>query len=146
MLFVLNLLSFAQMRDLQRQQLNVQQQAQNSQAALAMLSYPGTETLPISGGNVAGTVLLDRDRNSAALVMWNLPALPEKQTYQIWWIEPNGQRVSAGTFRPQADSPYTTQPCFSTQNISNFVGIGVTVEPAGGSPQPTGPRVFKVDF
>ncbi|HLO13437.1 MAG TPA: anti-sigma factor, partial [Anaerolineales bacterium] len=66
--------------------------------------------------------------------------------YQVWLIEPNGHRVSAGLFRPDANSPYTTEPIFSNQNLSNFVGIGVTVEPSKGSDQPTGPRVFKVDF
>jgi len=146
LLFVMNLFSFAQMRALQRQQLSVQRQLQNNQAALAMLSYPGTEALAIAAGNISGTVLLDRDRNSAALVVWNLPELSEEQTYQIWLIEADEDRVSAGLFRPQADLPYTTQPVFSSQSISNFVGIGVTVEPSGGSEQPTGPRIFKVDF
>ena len=139
LLFAINLVSFVQMRDFQRQ-------SQNNQAVLAMLAYPGTQSLPISGGNIAGTVLLDRDRNSAAVIAWNLPKITSAQTYQIWWIEPNGHRISAGVFRPQADLPYTTQPCFSSQSVSNFVGLGVTIEPAGGSPQPTGPRVFKVDF
>jgi anti-sigma-K factor RskA len=139
LLLAVNLVSLVQTRDLQRQ-------SQNSQAVLAMLAYPGTQALPISGGNVSGTVLLDKDRNSAAVIAWNLPKITAAQTYQIWWIEPNGHRISAGVFRPQADLPYTTQPCFSSQSISNFVGIGVTIEPAGGSAQPTGPRVFKVDF
>jgi anti-sigma-K factor RskA len=89
---------------------------------------------------------LDRERNSVALVVWNLPELSDEQTYQIWLIEANEDRVSGGLFRPQADLPYTTQPVFVSQTISNFVGIGVTVEPAGGSEKPTGPRVFRVDF
>ena len=139
LLFAMSVFSFVKLRDFQRQ-------SQNSQAVLAMLSYPGTQAFPISGGSVSGTVLLDKDRNSAAVIAWNLPKITRGQTYQIWWIEPNGHRVSAGTFRPQADLPYTTQPCFSSQSVSSFVGLGVTIEPAGGSSQPTGPRVFKVDF
>jgi anti-sigma-K factor RskA len=142
----MNLFSFAQLRALQRQQLNVQRQLQDNQAALAMLSYPGTEVLPIEAGEISGTVLLDRDRNSAALIVWNLPELTEGQTYQAWLIEPDGYRISAGLFRSQPDLPYTTHPVFSSLSMSNFVGIGVTVEPAAGSEQPTGPRVFKVDF
>jgi anti-sigma-K factor RskA len=139
LLFAMNLFSFVQMRDFQRQ-------SQNSQAVLAMLAYPGTQSLPISEESVSGTVLLDRDRNSAAVVVWNLPGVTAAQTYQIWLIQPDGHRVSAGVFRPRADLPYTTQPVFASQNLSSFVGMGVTIEPAGGSSQPTGPRVFKVDF
>lgn len=146
LLLVMNLFSFLQMREFQRQQLNVQRQLQNSQAALAMLSYPGTEALPIHADNISGTVLLDRDRNGAALIVWNLPQLEDTQTYQVWLIEANDDRVSGGVFRPQADLPYTTQPVFANQDLSNFVGIGVTVEPAGGSDRPTGPRVLRVDF
>ena len=146
LLLAMNIFTFAQMRELQHQQLSVLHQLQNSQAALAMLAYPDTQSLPIHEGTISGTLLLDRDRNSAALVAWNLPELTAEQIYQIWLIQPDGYRVSAGLFRPQADLPYTTQPVFSSQNLSNFVGIGVTVEPSGGSDQPTGPRVFKVDF
>ena len=146
LLFVMNLFSFVQLRELQQQQLSMLRQSQNNQAALAMLSYPGTESLPINAGNISGTVLLDRDRNSAALVAWNLPELTEEQIYQIWLIEPDGHRVSAGLFRPQTELPYTTQPVFWSQDISSFIGMGVTIEPSGGSDQPTGPRVFKVDF
>lgn len=146
LLFALNLLSFTQMRELQRQQFSLVQQLQSNQFTLAMLSYPGTQALPIDDENISGTVLVDRERNTAALVAWNLPQLSAEQIYQIWLIEPDGHRVSAGLFRPQADTSYTTQPIFAKQDISGFVGIGVTVEPAQGSDQPTGPRVFKVDF
>lgn len=146
LLFIMNVFSFTQMRALQQQQGSLVQQFQNSQVALAMLSYPGTQTLTFHEGTVAGTVLVDKDRSTAALVAWNLPQLSAQQIYQIWLIEPSGHRVSAGLFRPQGNQPYTTEPILSKQALSNFVGIGVTVEPAGGSDQPTGPRVFKVDF
>ncbi len=146
LLFVMNLFSFVQMRELQRQQVSFLKQLKTNQFALAMLAYPNTQSVPIVGENFSGSVLLDRERNTAAVVAWNLPSLPEEQTYQIWLIEPNGDRVSAGLFRPQVNESYTTQPIFAKQNIANFVGLGVTIEPAGGSDQPTGPRVFKVDF
>jgi len=32
------------------------------------------------------------------------------------------------------------------QELSNFVGIGMTIEPAGGSDHPTGEQVFRVDY
>lgn len=146
LLFVFNLFSLMQMRALQSQQADLMNQLQKNQFALAMLSYPDTQSLAIEEENNSGTVLLDRDRNTAVLVAWNLPQLPDEQIYQIWLIEPDGHRVSAGLFRPQANAPYTTEPVFANQVLSSFVGIGVTVEPAQGSDQPTGPRVFKVDF
>jgi anti-sigma-K factor RskA len=146
LLLLMNAFSFLQMRQIQNQQETLAQQVRTSQFALSMLAYPSTQAIPIAADDLTGSVLLDRERNTAALVMWHLPELGEDQTYQAWLIEPDGQRVSAGVFRPQADESYTTKPVYPKQDLSNFVGIGVTVEPAGGSDQPTGQRIFKVDF
>lgn len=146
LLLIVNLLSFTQMRTIQSQQSSLLQQIKTNQFALSMLAYPGTRSLPIVAANFSGSVLVDTEHNTAAVITWRLPELPSDQTYQIWLIEPDGHRVSAGLFRPQENSTYTTQPVFPKQSLANFVGIGVTVEPAGGSDQPTGPRVFKVDF
>jgi anti-sigma-K factor RskA len=146
LLLLMNVFSFIQMREIQKQQAALAQQVKTSQFALSMLAYPGTQAIPIAADNLTGSVLLDRERNTAALVMWHLPELSEDQTYQAWLIQPDGQRVSAGIFRPQKDESYTTKPVYPKQDLSSFVGIGVTVEPAGGSEQPTGQRIFKVDF
>jgi anti-sigma-K factor RskA len=146
LLLLMNAFSFIQMRQIQNQQATLAQQVRTSQFALSMLAYPSTQAIPIAADNLSGSVLLDRERNTAALVMWHLPELSENQTYQAWLIEPDGHRVSAGVFRPQVDESYTTKPVYPKQDLSSFVGIGVTVEPAGGSEQPTGQRIFKVDF
>jgi anti-sigma-K factor RskA len=146
LLLVVNLFSFLQMREIQDQQASLLQQLRSNQFALSMLAYPSTQAFPISEQNLSGSVLLDRERNTVALVMWHLPELSEDETYQAWLIGYDGSRVSAGVFRPQPDVSYTTQPIYAKQDLSSFAGVGVTVEPAGGSEQPTGPRMFAVDF
>lgn len=147
LLLALNVYSILQVRTLQLQQAQLTRQIQTSQTALAMLSYPNTQSLPIDVNNgVTGTLLMDTDRNIAALIVWNMPQLREDQTYQVWLIDPQGDRTSGGIFRPDPVQSFTTASILSTSNLSNFVGIGVTVEPAGGSDQPTGSRIFKVDF
>jgi hypothetical protein len=146
LLLLMSVISFIQMRQIQDQQATLAQQIKSSQFALSMLAYPSTQAIPIAAENLSGSVLVDSERNTVALVMWHLPQLSEDQTYQAWLIEPDGQRVSAGTFLPQGDEAYTTKPVYSKQDLSDFVGIGVTVEPAGGSEQPTGERIFLVEF
>jgi anti-sigma-K factor RskA len=146
LLLIMSVFSFVQMRAIQNQQTSMLQQLKTSQFALSMLAYPGTRSLPIVAANFSGSVLVDTEHNTAAVITWRLPELPSDQTYQVWLIEPDGRRVSAGIFRPQPDSTYTTKAVFSKEPLNNFVGIGVTIEPSGGSEQPTGPRVFKVDF
>jgi len=146
LLLALNLFSFLQLRDLQRQQAQLLQQVQQDQAALAMLSYPGTQSFPIEAGQVSGTLLLDRDRNAGMLIVWDLPPLPADQTYQAWLVQPDGIRVSAAIFRPQNTDAYTVGMISAPQSLDTFSSLGVTVEPAGGSSGPTGERVLKVDF
>ena len=146
LLLALNAFSFFQVQSLQREQAILTRQMQTGQTALAALAYPETRSLPIKGENVTGTLLLDKERNVAVLIAWNLPALQAGQTYQVWLIDPQGKRTSGGIFNPQPDLSFTSVSVLSPANLSNFTGIGVTVEPSGGSSQPTGKRIFKVDF
>ena len=145
-LLVLNLISFAQLRQIQSQQSSLLTQVENAQVALAMLSSPNIQTVLISGENVSGTLLLDKDHNKAFLIVGDLPALANDQIYQIWLVRADGSRDSAGLFRPESGQSYTTKAISSTQMFSSYLGLGVTVEPAGGSDHPTGQRIFKVDF
>lgn len=146
LLLGINFYSLAQMRRLENQQAALLRQSRSNQAAVAMLAYPDTQSLVIKGEQVAGTLLLNRQHNTVMLITWDLPALPADQTYQAWLIDPGGGRVSAGTFRPGSEGSYTAATLWPEQNLSAYTGLGVTVEPAGGSPQPTGQRLFKVDF
>lgn len=145
-LLALNLVSLYQTRQIQTQQAELMNRMNDAQVAMAMLSYPGVERLSVDGVDLTGSFLLDIDRNIAALIVWNMPQLSKDQTYQVWLIDPKGGRVSAGVFSPQTSEAYTTQVITGEKGFSNYVGIGVTVEPAGGSAQPTGERVLKVDF
>jgi len=147
LLLALSVYSILQVRALQLQQAQLTRQIQTSQTVLALLSYPSTQNVPINvNESVSGTLLLDKDRNIATIVVWNMPLLQKDQTYQIWLIDPQGDRTSVGIFRPDPGQSLTTTSITSTNNLSDFVGIGVTVEPAGGSDHPTGSRIFKVDF
>lgn len=145
-LLVLNIFSFTELRQIRGEQARLSNQVENGQAALALLSSPSLQLLSISEGNVSGTLLVDKEKNQAVLIAQNLPSLAENQIYQIWLIEPDEGRVSVGMFRPETEQPYTTQAISSSQSLANYLGIGVTVEPAGGSDYPTGERIFKVDF
>jgi anti-sigma-K factor RskA len=146
LLLALNVLSILQVRALQSQQAQLMDQIQNGQMALVMLSYPHTQSFPIQAENVTGSLLLDKEYNNAVLILRGLPAIPENQTYQVWLISPNGERTSAGLLRPQPNLPFLSEPIYSTLDLVNFVGVGMTVEPAGGSDQPTGSQVFRIDF
>lgn len=146
LLVALNIVSIAQIQTLRREQAVLTRQVSKGQAALALLASTGTKSIAISTGNLDGTLLINQSRNSAIILLWNLPELQRDQIYQAWLIDPQGKRTSAGIFEVDTELPFTSKSIIPTDSLSNFVGIGVTIEPAGGSQQPTGKRVFKVDF
>jgi anti-sigma-K factor RskA len=145
-LLVLNIVSFAQLRQLQTQQTTLLTQVENAHIVLGLMSSPGIQMIPISGEEASGTLLLDKGNNKAALILQNLPELMENQIYQIWLVKSDGGRDNGGLFRPESGQTYTTKVILPPQSFSNYVRIGVTVEPAGGSDAPTGERVFRVEF
>lgn len=146
LLFVLNLLSFIQLQEAQRRQDKLLKHLEDTQLALMFLSSPGVRRLPLDSEKVAGALLLDEQRNQAILIARDLPPLAENQAYQIWLIEPDEERISLGLFRPEEGETYTLQILSPSQPFENYLGIGVTIEPAGGSERPSGERIIKVDF
>jgi hypothetical protein len=66
----------------------------------------------------------------------NLPPLPAGRVYQVWVVTADA-RLSAGLIAPDAAGRSTG--VFATpSDIPSPVAVAVTLEPAGGVPQPTG--------
>jgi anti-sigma-K factor RskA len=96
---------------------------------------------------VSGNLVVSPDGRQAVLCLWDLPPITDEQTFQMWLVDNHSVWISGGLF--QADTPedwvYLQVPL--VQYIAAYQGIGVSLEPAGGSPyadQPTGPRVLSV--
>jgi anti-sigma-K factor RskA len=66
----------------------------------------------------------------------NLPPLPPGRVYQVWVVTADA-RLSAGLIAPDADGR-STGVFVTPPDIAVPVAIAVTLEPAGGVPQPTG--------
>jgi anti-sigma factor RsiW len=147
-LLSLNIFSALQIRDLQRQQRALVQRLSDERVALVMLAYPGTQALEVSADvqSLTGSVLVHKDMTTAVLVLQNLPRLAAGQTYQIWLVDANGNRMSGGLFISSEGQDYTTASIQASDPIGQYIAIGVTIEPAGGSDQPTGERVLVVNL
>lgn len=70
-----------------------------------------------------------------------LPPAPAGKTYQMWLVPANGAALSAGLLekREHAAGHVWTAEVRANTEAKAFV---VTLEPAGGVPQPTGPKVL----
>jgi len=144
-LLSMNLIAFAQIRDLRQQHMELADQIEKHHTILGMLAA-NTEVHSVSGDGFSGNLLLDREKNLAYLLTWNLPPPPQDQVYQIWLIDPNGDETAAGLFRPDVDRPFTSAALVTSRTFVEFVGIKVTIEPSGGSDKPTSDPILRVDY
>ena len=140
-----NLIAFLQIRELRQQHLQLADQIEQQRTILGMLAA-SSEIHSASGDGFSGHLLLDREKNLAYLLTWNLPPLPQSQAYQIWLIDPNGEETAAALFRPELDRPFTSAALATSGSFVEFVGIKVTIEPAGGSEAPTGEPILRVSY
>lgn len=142
----LNLLTVSQVYSLRKEQAELLDQRTSEQTAIAMLAYPSTQPIAFEENGVTGSLLIDKQRNLVAVFAWNLAQPPAGKTYQMWLIDPKGDRTSGGFLVPEAGYPFVMAVVRSPQPLSGFTGFGITLEPSGGSPAPTGPKILHVDF
>jgi len=121
-------------------------QNQAYQTTFALLTYPESQIVVIDDGEVYGTLVYDPHGQIAVLNVWGLENLPNGQDYQIWLIEPDQTRISGGVFQSSDQSAYVSFVIESPTSFESFVGLGVTIEPTGGIPGPTGPRIFGTEL
>lgn len=95
---------------------------------------------PDSASVATGFVLISVDGDSGALVVDGLPPLGENQQYQLWLIR-NGERTSGAVFSTDEHS-YGGTRIRAPLSLLEYSAVGITIEPAGGSPQPTGKQVL----
>lgn len=78
-----------------------------------------------------------------ALVVHGLEPLPADQTYQFWLVTENGEQVPAGLFLVDENAEPTWATLVLPRGVPEYVVVGVTIEPAAGSPFPTGPMLLE---
>ena len=111
---------------------------------LIFMVSPKVKTVDLVGTQAAnlaqGKFFFDPYTSTAVLVASELPPPPPGQVYQLWLIS-DGVRTNGGLFRvDSAGRSYLFVQ--APQNLGSYQVLGVTNEPAGGSPGPTGTKVL----
>ncbi len=96
----------------------------------------GTEATP----SASGIIYISQNGRNGALIVEGLPALGPDEQYQLWLIR-DGQRDSGAVFSVTEDG-YRSQQISSPLPLKDYSAFGITIEPTGGSPGPTGQRVL----
>jgi anti-sigma-K factor RskA len=112
--------------------------AQNTAAAI--LAAPDARSAA-AGGAAGGTAIVtaSRELNRAVLMVSGLPGLPPDRSYEAWLMGQGNPR-SVGLI---SNGPARLLVFGGLRGEAKF---GVTVEPAGGSPQPTTTPVMLFDL
>ncbi len=106
---------------------------------------PGVEAIPLVGTESVpeayAVVVLGShyDRTIGTLIVDNLPPLGPDQQYQLWLTD-ESSRFDGGAF-DVGDDGYGSLTIRAPADLDTY-SFGVTVEPTGGSLEPTGPRVL----
>ena len=103
------------------------------------------QTVPLQGSqavpDATGMIVVSLDGEHGTLVVDRLPVLDENHEYQLWLIDENQQRTSGAVFSVSKEG-YGSVWVKSPKPLISYPAFGVTIEPKGGSPQPTGERVL----
>ena len=101
--------------------------------ALSVLNDPEAKDVSFGDPKASGRVLVGPSRG-VVLIAAHLPKLEPDRIFQMWVIPTQGNPIPAGTFAGDVND---TAVYVRTGAITGAAAIAVTVEPAGGSPQPT---------
>lgn len=108
----------------------------------AVLSAPDAKVsagkLPDGAG---ATVIVSRTRDRAVFVASRMPRPPAEKVYQLWFSDGDAMRP-AGLIDASQDSGTVLMD----GPVDGASGMGITLEPAGGSPQPTSAPLAVMEF
>jgi anti-sigma-K factor RskA len=116
---------------------------QQAAAVRAVVAAPDAEVIHAAGqGGVSANLVVSPSLGQSAFVADGLAAPPSGKTYQLWYLDSSGAARSAGLV--------TTSDGKSTQllqgSIDGATTVGVTVEPSGGSAQPTTKPILAISL
>lgn len=104
----------------------------------------GMRAVPLSTHIVdsaaTGFVLISANGDDGALVVDGLPQLDDAHQYQLWLIH-NGQKTSGAVFSTD-EKNYGGTRIRAPGSLLEYSAVEITVEPTGGSSQPTGEDVL----
>ena len=133
-----------EMKSLQAQTALLQEQVTQQQEALAVLASPNAQTFFVSGTDHQpdshGHLIADSQTGSAVLVVAGLQQLEAGKTYEFWLIK-GETPVAAGVFDVSEEGRAVLKVSHAV-TPGSYDAVGVSVEPKGGSEQPTGAIVM----
>jgi anti-sigma-K factor RskA len=115
-------------------------QARVPPANVQLVRLAGTGEAP----QAQGYLMVFNNETYGTLVVEHAPQLAPGYQYQLWLIR-DGKRTDGGVFSVGKDG-YGVLAVWADQPLGTFPSFGITIEPEGGSPAPTGKKVLGGDL
>src|SRR5262245_6221933 len=90
-------------------------------------------------------VFWDTKAQQWAIYIFDLPAPPSDKDYQLWYVTKNA-KISAAVFRTDEQGRTVLKLTLPPDALADLAATAVTLEPSGGSPQPTGKFYLKASI
>ncbi len=106
---------------------------------------PSTKVIAMVGDEApqaSAKVFWDTNRQEWVVYVFDLPSLPSDKSYQLWYVTKDA-KISAQVFQPDATGRVTLRLRLPKEALAGLAATAVTLEPRGGSPQPTGKFYLK---
>lgn len=107
---------------------------------------PTTRVIQMAGDEVPGAnakVVWDTKAQQWVIYIFNLPAPPSDKDYQLWYVT-NNAKISAAVFSTNAQGQTVLKLTLPPDALAGLAATAVTLEPKGGSPQPTSNKFYLV--
>ncbi|KPC78834.1 MULTISPECIES: anti-sigma factor [Streptomyces] len=116
-------------------------QLHNERVAQVLTASDARTSASDLAGGARGTVVVSKSVNRAVFLASDMAPPPGGKVYQLWFND-EGTMRSAGLMNPSAsdDTVLLDGP------VDSASGMGITVEPTGGSEEPTSDPVALMDF
>jgi anti-sigma-K factor RskA len=143
---------FKQNSDLARERDNVARERDDLSKEMAMwrrqvddIVSPRTRIIAMAGDETPqanAKVVWDTNARQWAIYIFDLPAPPSDKDYQLWYVTQNA-KISAAVFRTNEQGRSVLKLTLPPEALVGLAATAVTLEPRGGSPQPTGKFYLK---
>lgn len=109
-----------------------------------ILAAPDVETVAVEGPDGAiARVVMSASLGQAVFLTDGMPSAPENHVYELWLVHRHGPVTPAGIFDTDEHGRVTQ---LVSADMTTVAALAVTVEPPGGSPQPTSDPLMVVEL
>lgn len=111
-------------------------------AAEQVIEAPDAESVAVDLGKAGrATVVRSESLGKAVIATEDMVPAPSGKVYELWLQSEEGEMVPAGLMPDKPDQTVVLEG-----DAAEATGVGITVEPEGGSPEPTSPPIALFEF